>query len=359
MKVPDWVRRWPDWVGYATAAWSFAYGALGVLWAAGGPGFPFGLAHDSGAHLSVFAGATPETGGRIIAFLGLGGAGLALLLARTRRPERFYRTVYVAWLLAVILCFVVPDFRVLTTVAYAPILILGAPFGWPKPVRLADVLPWPVLNQAVCIVGGMGWAATALAFGRRARHACVRCGREPVLAGWQAPDAARRWGRWAVVVAVIVPVFYAATRYAWAAGIRLGLTEKFFRQGQAIGLWWIGAALGTLAMIGAGLTLGLTRPWGEVFPQWVPSIGGRRVPPALAIVPAAIVSVIVMSAGLMFVRMAILGTFKLGDNPVTFTENWAALWPELFWPMWGVALALAALAYHYRTRGRCPQCGRA
>jgi hypothetical protein len=111
-------------------------------------------------------------------------------------------------------------------------------------------------------------------------------------------------------------------------------------------------------LIGAGLTLGLTRPWGEVFPRWIPSVGGRRVPPALAIVPAAIVSVIVMSAGLMFVRMAILGTFKLGDNPVTFTENWAALWPELFWPVWGVALALAALSYHYRTRGPCPYCGR-
>ena len=36
------------------------------------------------------------------------------------------------------------------------------------------------------------------------------------------------------------------------------------------------------------LTLGLVKPWGEVVPRWVPALGGRRVPPAAAVVPAAI-----------------------------------------------------------------------
>ena len=108
----------------------------------------------------------------------------------------------------------------------------------------------------------------------------------------------------------------------------------------------------------AGLTLGLVQRWGETFPRWVPSLGGRRVPPLLAIVPAAAVSVIVASAGLMFVRFAITGTFTLGKYAVTLGENWAGLAPELLWPIWGVALAAATLAYYYRTRGRCTRCGR-
>jgi hypothetical protein len=51
------------------------------------------------------------------------------------------------------------------------------------------------------------------------------------------PDAASGWGRWAVSVAVIVPVLYAVTRWAWPLGIPLGISEKFLREGQEIGLW--------------------------------------------------------------------------------------------------------------------------
>ena len=237
-------------------------------------------------------------------------------------------------------------------------MILGAPFDWPEPVRFFDVIPWSLLNQVVCIVGGLAWAAAAVVYQRRTRGACVHCGRADTVRAWQRPEAVARWGNWAVVIAVIVPLIYALTRWAWALGIPLGITDKFFREGQSIGLWWRGAALATLSIVGAVLTVGLVRPWGEVFPRWIPFVGRKRVPHALVVVPAAFVAVIVTAAGLMFIRMGVPGTFKLGDNPVTFTENWAALWPELIWPIWGVALAAATLAYHYRTRGRCSYCGR-
>jgi hypothetical protein len=39
-------------------------------------------------------------------------------------------------------------------------------------------------------------------------------------------------------------------------------------------------------------------------------------------------------------------------------STWAAMGPAMLWPLWGAALAGAALAYHYRRRGPCPQCGR-
>jgi hypothetical protein len=52
----------------------------------------------------------------------------------------------------------------------------------------------------------------------------------------------------------------------------------------------------------------------------------------------------------MFVRLTVSGAiydfFALIDE-----EDWAALAPELLWPIWGVALGAATLAYYFRRRG--------
>jgi hypothetical protein len=355
---PRW-RRWPAWVGYAAALWSLADGAAGAYWALGGSGFPFGVGHDRAAHLSVLGGLRRETGAPAIAAIGLAGAVLALAMARGRgRGAARAAMLGAAWTAAVALALVIPDFRVLVVVAYAPILLLGAPFGTLEGVRLSEAIPWPVANQGICLAGGALWSAAAIAYQRRTRGACPYCGRTDADAGWTTPRSAARWGRWAVRVAVAVPLLYALSRWAWALGFPLGITDEFYRQGRAVGLWWRGAALATLAAAGALLTLGLVRRWGEVFPRRLPLLGGRRVPPALAVVPATMMAVIVTTAGLMFVRVAITGTFSIGGNPITLRENLGALAPELLWPLWGVALGAAALAYHYRRRGRCGYCGR-
>jgi hypothetical protein len=264
-----------------------------------------------------------------------------------------------AWIVAAVLALAIPDYRLLAGVAYAPIYLIGAPFDWPPGVSILDAFPWPVVNQFFCIAGGLLWAATAVAYGRCTRGACGYCGRTDAGSGWTAPDVAARWGRWAVYVAVIVPVLYAITRWAWALGIPLGISEEFLREGQEIGLWWAGAALATLAVGGSLLTLGLVQKWGEVFPRWIPFLHGRRVPIWFAVVPASLVSVLVTTAGLMFVRLTLTG--KLGTilgEGVLSAENWAALAPELLWPVWGVALGAATLAYYYRRRDTCKHCGR-
>jgi hypothetical protein len=142
-------------------------------------------------------------------------------------------------------------------------------------------------------------------------------------------------------------------------GIPLGISEEFLREGQEVGLWWAGAGLATVALGGAILTLGLVQGWGEVFPRWIPFAGGKRVPPALAIVPASLVSVLITAAGVMFVRLTLTGRLGaiLGEG-VLSAENWAALAPELLWPVWGVALGAGTLAYYYRRRDKCKHCGR-
>ncbi|HET9965602.1 MAG TPA: hypothetical protein VFQ10_09425 [Rubrobacter sp.] len=255
-----WWRGWPGWIGYVAAAWSLTYGLLGLYWTLGGAGFPFGK-NDPGAALSILGSGRADFGAPVIAALGLAGVVAAVAMARTQRGGGVLRAALLgfAWVAAVTLTLVMPDYRVLVAVAYTPIVLIGTPFGWPPGVSILDVFPWPVVNQFVCIAGGLLWAATAVAYGRRSRGACESCGRDGTRVGWTTPDSAARWGRWATYVAAIIPILYAVTRWAWALGFPLGISEEFLREGQEVGLWRAGAALATLAVGGAILTLGLVQ----------------------------------------------------------------------------------------------------
>jgi len=117
-------------------------------------------------------------------------------------------------------------------------------------------VPWPVANQFLLVTGGVLWAGTAIAYADRS----------DVPSDWTTPEAAAQWGRWAVAVAVAVPLVFAMTRWAWALGIPLGISKAFFDEGQASGLWRIGGALATVAAGGAALTLGLTQHWARCSP---------------------------------------------------------------------------------------------
>lgn len=163
-----WWRRWPEWIGYAAAAWSLLYGLLGLWWALGGAGFPFGAGNDPSAELSVLGGVRAEVGAPVIAALGLAGAVAAVAMGRAwgRGIPRAVLLVF-SFIVAAALALVVPDYRVLMGVAYTPIIVIGAPFDWPPGVSILDAFPWPVANQLVCIAGGFLWADAAVAYGRR------------------------------------------------------------------------------------------------------------------------------------------------------------------------------------------------
>lgn len=350
--------HWQRWLSYGALLWSLVYGSLGLYWTFGGAGFPFGSDHDPTAPFSILANVQTENAAPVIAALGLLSAIVALLMLQVW-GQSLARVVLLtfAWTLAVVLCLVIPDYRVLAAVAYAPIFLVGAPFGWP-PVSFLVAIPWPVINQFICIIGGLLWAGAAVIYGRRSGSACVNCGRtEERSAHWTTPASARRWGKWAVYVAVIIPLLYAITRWAWALGIPLGISKEFLREGQETGLWWAGAGLATLGVGGSLLTLGLMQRWGEIFPRWIPFLSGKRVPIPLAVIPASLVAVLVTAAGLMFVRFTLIASRDEFSNFFN-AENWAALAPELLWPLWGFALGAATLAYYYRRRGRCRYCGR-
>ncbi|MEV0828342.1 hypothetical protein [Nonomuraea rubra] len=345
------MASWPRWAGYAAACWSLAYGALGLFWALGGEGFPFGRTDpDWEPGLSVLGDATRDVAAPLIAVLGALGAAAGLAIARGARRGRPLLLGF-AWAAAAGLTVVVPDNRVLMLVAYAPLLVVFAFTGVPGGQPMSELVPWSRVNLFIVLAGGLLWALAALAHQRRTAGRCVACGRDGHrTARWATPAAARRWGLWAVVVAAAIPAMYDASRFAWAAGIPLGITEEFWQWLDESGLRWAGLFLSLMGLGGAILTLGLVQRWGEVYPRWIWFRAGRPVPPMLAVVPASIVSVIVLSGGLTFWRLRMVHDYEW--------EMWATWAPSLVWPLWGVALAAATLAYHLRRRGACRSCGR-
>jgi len=101
--------------------------------------------------------------------------------------------------------------------------------------------------------------------------------------------------------------------------------------------------------------LGLVQRWGEVFPRWMIGLAGRRVPLALAVIPASIVAVLLVEGGIAIWS----GYGQLADAAAASGQDlWIVVGPTLLFPGWGVALAVAALGYYFRRRGPCSVCGR-
>lgn len=89
--------------------------------------------------------------------------------------------------------------------------------------------------------------------------------------------------RWAAVAAHAVPYAVLPSglwRLALVAG--LPVTKDAGLAGMGVGTSVYVVSLSVVSELLAFLTLGLVRPWGEVFPRWLPLLGGRPVRPAAA-----------------------------------------------------------------------------
>ncbi|MCQ6264705.1 hypothetical protein M1K46_03365 [Fictibacillus sp. WQ 8-8] len=196
----NWLRRWPEWVRCAAIVWTCVYGILGMYWSLEGPGYPLGLSNG------------PIAGGVSIASLCfLGVIVLCLYKFKVRGFMRILLSFY-AWSAAAILCFFIPDARILIAVAYAPISLIGSLFG--KSLHYFDFITWPVVHQLICLTGGFLWAAAALAFQRHSRDACKYCGGKNNSSSGRPTSTAMRWGRWVTLVAILAPAYYDITRIA-------------------------------------------------------------------------------------------------------------------------------------------------
>lgn len=344
--------RWPDRLAPLAAGWLGLWGVLALIGTLTGAGYPFGPNDPHGGDVSLLRLVPVEVATPLFAGVLLTAAVAALAMSRpAARPPGPLRALLASygWAVAFVLVLVVPDVRVLIVLGYLPILIVGAPFGWP-PIDYSDVFNWALFARFAALAGGLLLAGAVLAWQRRTAGACVGCGRADTGQRWTTPAAATRWGRWAAGTAAAIPFTYALTRFAWAAGIPLGISREFLTEMQDTGLVWAGFGLGAFATVGAILTLGLVQRWGERFPRWMLGLAGRRVPVKLAVVPATLVAISVTAASLGLLSnpefWRLTGGFSLTGSPM------------LLWPLWGVALGAATYAYHLRRRGTCRRCDR-
>ncbi|MFD9243397.1 hypothetical protein ACFV0D_15960, partial [Streptomyces sp. NPDC059556] len=87
--------------------------------------------------------------------------------------------------------------------------------------------------------------------------------------------------RWAVLAAHAVPLVTLPSglwRLALVAGFPVTRDAGWRSMGLGESVYVV--SLSVVSELLAFLTLGLVRSWGEVFPRWMPFLGGRRVNPA-------------------------------------------------------------------------------
>jgi len=358
------VRDWQRWAPYAAVAWSLLYATLGIYWAVSGRGFPHTPETVSDVMGPLLGRFGPGVAWIVVMMAGIPAAAVGATMVRGVRSRALRPLlITVGALLAGVLLLLMTSLNLLVKLGYIPYtvfsLFTGAKFGQ---TYLESLTQWATIHQLLCLIGGFLWLAATVCYARRSVGACLYCGRWDGPEGWREPNRAARWGRIAVYVAMVAPVFYAFTRYAWALGFPLGMSKQYLHQGQESGTWTAGLFLANFGLVGMVLMLGLVQCWGEVFPRWMIGLAGRRVPIALAVVPASIVSVLLIVGGIaigsglpqIVANLAAAGVEGMGlIGAIVFQ-----LGPTLLFPVWGVALAVATLGYYFRRRGPCSVCGR-
>jgi len=139
---------------------------------------------------------------------------------------------------------------------------------------------------------------------------------------------------------------YALLRMTWLLPNPIGFDADELNAEPGIKLFGLG--LGLVALTAGIVTLGLIRPWGEVWPRWIPFVAGRPVPIKAAVIPGAV------AATLLLVSSAsLIGLLWTSDS--TFLEN-VLFVLVLPFPLWGASVGLATAAYYYRRRSQCTVC---
>ncbi|MDG4823357.1 hypothetical protein O7635_15990 [Asanoa sp. WMMD1127] len=176
------------------------------------------------------------------------------------------------------------------------------------------------------------------------------------------PDGRRppRWAVWTAHLITLLVLPSGLWRVGLALGFSMGITSAAGVDASSglvrgWGVFYV-LALTALAEAVSLLSLGLVRPWGEVFPRWLPIVGGRRVPPTPATVVAAAGAVALMViwtfATVNFFRLTLGG--RPGEGLEFANGWWQALVIACYVPLllWGPLLLAVTWSYYRRRRPR-------
>ncbi len=307
------------WATTALLAWAAAYGALRAYWALG--------------NAPEFAPLPQD----LVLFPGWGAVGLcaaaALAALGLRLTERSRTALAAAW--ATVAAMVAASPLFFLDVIGGVLAGLGLPFSPPS-----------VLGRGGMVAGAALLAVAALAYRRRMRGACARCGQRERHAR---PDKAPTWAFVAAYAAVAGCLIRLAAQYGFA-----GFEATPLDAGAAAIVFEIGFVLaGTL------LPLALVHRWGLIWPRWVLGLAGRRVPRWLVLGPAMFISG-GMIAYFGFQQVQLIANLFTGTvidaegTPYGQAFMWTAI-PA--YTVWGLGLGAATAARLRQTRPTCRRCG--
>lgn len=350
---------------FGAAVGSLLVALTGLLWAVEPDAYPFGP-DDSFADMSLLGATGAALAGWLAISIGIAGVLTACGVAYT--GEHTSKALLVAAGLQVVaLGLLAADIQILILSAYLLAFVL-------PPVLLVTKLRDGLRNRrtrwyiaaglaglaALGVGGGVLRVGTFVDLGRGVGGGFADVGARPlylllglaVAACWVGVIASRvraagpgrvvtatrawiaRWGVTATWIAALSPVPYALSRLTWWTPWPL------FADGVDLdnepGTRLIGILLGLVSECCLWLTLGLIRRRGEVFPRWVPYVGGRVVPVMAAVIPGLAGGALLTIAGRSIIQQ---GLFVEGEVLLVLL---LPLW------LWGPALVVATLAYWQR-----------
>ncbi|MCO1597061.1 hypothetical protein M8C17_18050 [Micromonospora sp. RHAY321] len=257
--------------------------------------------------------------------VGVGAALAVLVVYAVRFPGRY--PAVGSWAAAALLLVLAFPLHLLFEI---PAALAGRPSDW------RDLGARLALAAGGLLFAGL---ANACAPQRGAREA----GYQPV------PRWTRRWA----YVAVALPVVgWAVPHGLWVLGVPFGISQRELDDIHRNLSTWTGVAITLVPPLAGLLVLGLIQRWGQKFPRWVPGLRGRRVPRLLAVTPAGVVALTlvtysVLSAAVL-VRQVLTGDTHWSD----VREGWAVSATLLVFLGWGVALGVTTTGYAITTRPR-------
>jgi hypothetical protein len=160
--------------------------------------------------------------------------------------------------------------------------------------------------------------------------------------------------RWAYLLAHAIPLMTLPSGL-WRLGLVGGSSMGIVVDGRPTYVMGAGEKvyvvfLSVFSEAVALIAFGLVKRWGEVAPRWIPFIGGRRVNPYAAIIPATL-------GGLSLIAIWTYGFRDVfTDHFIPFSSPaWKALMIACYAPLqlWGPALLVLTWAY-YRRRISAP-----
>ncbi|MEV4481635.1 hypothetical protein [Micromonospora coxensis] len=169
-------------------------------------------------------------------------------------------------------------------------------------------------------------------------------------------DTERPVPRWVLRLAYAMPLLLLPSclwRLPFAFHFEMGQRGEPGLPGYWVSVPYV-FGLSVVSELIAFLCIGLVRRWGEVAPAWIPFIGGRRIRPLAAVVPAMLggLALTVLFGSVPVGDGQTLTVFGVGEDTSYVNGWWKALAMICTAPIrvWGPVVLVLAGAYYLRRR---------